>query len=220
MWKASGRQPLDDVIAVDSAWTSYLLAVAGPVETPAWPVPVTSANVSEVINRDTFLTTSQTKSDRMQDAIGEALMQAVLARPLAPSALAGALARATSERHLQLYSADPGEEELLRQLGASGQVELGPNPLLVAWDGAVQSRAGYFADKSITYRADLQADGSARVTIGITLKNTAPSSPASILLGEPGWGVPIGTYWALTKTYLPEGRRRSAPGSLDSRAST
>ena len=205
MWKASGREPLDGVIALDSVMTSYLLDVTGPVQTPAWPAAITSANVSSVVNRDTFLTTSKTRSDRMQDAIGEELMRAVLARPLAPSALASILARATSERHLQIYSIDPREEVLLRQLGASGRLELGPNALVVAWDGASSSRAGYFAEKSIGYRAELQADGSARVTIRLTLRNTAPSGPPSILLGERGSGVPIGTYWALANTYLPTG---------------
>jgi hypothetical protein len=29
----------------------------------------------------------------------------------------------------------------------------------VAWDGATANRAGYFAEKSIDYRAELQPDG-------------------------------------------------------------
>jgi hypothetical protein len=205
MWNASGHEPLDGVIAVDSVWTSYLLAETGPVETPAWPKPIDAENVSTVINRDTFLTSSQARSDRLQDAIGEALMRATLERPFAPTSAASALARAASERHLQVYSADPKEEELLRQLGASGEVELGPDPLLVAWDGATGSRAGYFAKKSVAYRAELQPDGSAHVTIRLTLRNTAPSAPPSILLGFKDWGVPIGAYWAYANVYLPEG---------------
>jgi hypothetical protein len=205
MWDASGREPLDGVIAVDSVWTSYLLAETGPVETPAWPEPITAENVSTVINHDTFLSTSSVTSDRLQDALGEALLRATLERRFAPTAAASSLARATSERHLQVYSADPTEEELLRQLGASGGVELGPDPILVAWDGATANRAGYFAEKSIAYRAELQPDGSAHVTIRLTLRNTAPSGPPSILLGGRGAGVPIGTYWAYANVYLPQG---------------
>ena len=70
MWDASGREPLDGVIAVDSVWTSYLLAETGPVETPAWPEPINAENVSTVINHDTFLPTSTATSDRLQDALG------------------------------------------------------------------------------------------------------------------------------------------------------
>jgi hypothetical protein len=205
MWDASGREPLDGVIAVDSVWSSYLLAEIGPVETPAWPEPINAENASTVINHDTFLTTSQARSNHLQDAIGEALLRATLERPVAPTAMASALARATSERHLQIYSTDPTEEELLRQLGASGELELGPDPLLVAWDGATGSRAGYFAEKSIAYRAELQPDGSTNVTIRLTLRNRAPSGPPSILLGVRGAGVPIGTYWAYANVYLPAG---------------
>jgi hypothetical protein len=205
MWQRTGRKPLDGVISVDSVWTSYLLGATGPVETPAWPEPITAENVSTVINHDTFLATSQVESDRMQDAIGEALLRELLQRPIAPSAVASALARAASERHAQIYSSIPQEEDLLRQLGAAGELDLGPNPVAVAWDGAVGSRAGYFAEKSVSYRAELQADGSARVTIGLTLSNPAPSSPPSILLGFPGAGVPIGTFEAYANVYLPEG---------------
>jgi len=95
-----------------------------------------------------------------------------------------------------------------------GQLELGPDPLLVAWDGATGNRAGYFAEKSVAYRADLQPDGSAHVTIRLTLRNTAPPGPPSILLGFPGAGVPIGTYWAYANVYLPEGAEDIRGGVL------
>ena len=43
------------------------------------------------------------------------------------------------------------EQGALEGLGAAGQFTLGDNPLAVAWDGAVSSRAGYFARKEVSY---------------------------------------------------------------------
>jgi hypothetical protein len=204
LWEASGRPAVDGVIAVDSVWMSYVLSAIGPVETPAWPQPITAESVSDLLDRQTFETRSQTRSDRLQNALGAALWSAVLERPLPAQGFADAVARAARERHLQVYSADPGEEQMLDELGASGRIELGENPLLVAWDGGVASRAGYFAEKRVDHVATLRADGSADVSVTVTLTNPAPEGPPSILLGLGAANdVPIGHYAAFVNVYLP-----------------
>jgi hypothetical protein len=204
LWRASGRPAVDGVIAVDSVWMSYALSAIGPVETPAWPEPITAENVSDVLDRGTFETLSQARSDALQNALGAALWAAVLERPLPARAFADAVARAASERHLQVYSADTNEERLLVELGASGAIELSDNPLLVAWDGGVASRAGYFAEKRVDHVTTLRADGSADVDVTVTLTNGAPAGPPSILLGLGAANdVPIGHYTSFVNVYLP-----------------
>jgi hypothetical protein len=204
LWQASGRPPVDGVISGDSVFMSYVLSAIGPVETPAWPVPITAENVSDVIDRDTFLTLSQQRSDRLQNAIGAALWSAVLERTPPARAFAEAVGRAARERHLQVYSADPAEERTLEALDVSGHIELGDDPLLVVWDGAVGSRVGYFVEKSVDYEATLLPDGSARVSVTVTVDNPAPDGPPSILLGEGAANdVPVGYYEAFVNVYLP-----------------
>jgi Protein of unknown function (DUF4012) len=216
MWNASGREPIDGVIGGDSVLLSDLISAIGPVETPAWPRTITAGNVSRALDAGTFRTTSQARSDRWQGAIGTALWQALLTRPLPPVALGSALSLAASEQHLQMYAADPTQERLLGELGISGAVNLGPDPLFVSWSGLVASRAGYFARKSIAYQATAQPDGSTRVTMALTLANAAPTTTRreSILLGFKGDGYPIGAYSGLASIYLPEGATRvSSSGS-------
>jgi hypothetical protein len=42
MWAASGRRPVDGVIAVDPVWMSYVLDAMGAVRAPAWPYAITA----------------------------------------------------------------------------------------------------------------------------------------------------------------------------------
>ncbi len=112
IWNAAGRPHVDGVISGDAVLMSYLLEALGPVDSPVrapgWPASITADNVVEVMNRDTFLTTSQTQSDGWQTATGTALWGAVLSRPWPPQAMAAALSRGVAERHLQVFATDPG----------------------------------------------------------------------------------------------------------------
>jgi hypothetical protein len=203
MWEASGRPRLDGVIGADSVWMRYLLEAIGPVETPAWPEPLTSETVSRILDADTMRTDSHDESDAWQAQIATALWTAMVTRPAEPVALGSALSRATAERHLQVFSAHAEEQALLEELGAGGQVEMPEDPLMVSWSGFVGSRTGYFARKSLGYRATVNGDGTADVTIRIELENTAPTEPESILLGFDPGPYPVGTYVAAANVYLP-----------------
>src|SRR5206468_2516686 len=57
----------------------------------------------------------------------------------------------------------------------------------------------------LTYHAVLHPDGSADVTTTATVTNTAPTHPASDLLGYPNGSTPVGNWEALVSTYLPSG---------------
>lgn len=206
MWEAAGRMQVDGVISVDPVWMAYVLAAIGPVDTPAWPEPITAQSATDVLLRRTFETPSLTESNLMQGVLGEALWRAVLERPLPAEAFGEAMARAARERHLQVYSADPAEERALDALGASGRFDPGSNALVVAWDGGVAGRTGFFVEKDVRYEATLAPDGSADVVVTVTLTNDAPGGPPSVLLGTgAGNDVPVGYYAAFVNVYLPRG---------------
>ncbi|HEV8663385.1 MAG TPA: DUF4012 domain-containing protein [Candidatus Methylomirabilis sp.] len=204
MWERKTGEPLDGVIAVDSVWMSYVLGAIGPVRTPAWPEPLTAENINRIVNRDTFLL-PQPLSNQAQGAIGAALWKAVLQEPPPTRGFGAAMARSLRERHLQIYVPNPEEQDALRRLGAGGELRLGRFPLLVVWQDAVNNRAGYFAEKRVTHRITLEADGSAEVLTEVTLENTAPDHPPSILLGDGKSGDPVGYFAAFVNVYLPEG---------------
>ncbi|HEX9885632.1 MAG TPA: DUF4012 domain-containing protein, partial [Longimicrobiales bacterium] len=218
MWEAAGRPPVDGVISVDPVWMSYVLSAVGPVDTPFWPGPITAQSVTDVLLRRTFETPSQTESNLIQGALGMALWQAILERPLPAQAFGEAMARAARERHLQVFSADPAEERALDALGASGRFDPGPNALVVAWDGGVGARTGFFAEKDVRYEATLAPDGSAEVTVTVALTNGAPTGPPSVLLGTgSSRDVPVGYYGAFVNVYLPP---RVDPDKVEVRGGT
>lgn len=204
MWTASGRRPVDGVIAVDPVWMSYVLDAMGPVETPSWPDPITVDNVTTIMSRDTFRTNDWEISNELQSEIGAALWKGLLQRSVPPQPMAEAMSLAARERHLQVYSVDPAEEAVLRELGASGAAGLSPDAVAVSWFGPVESRVGFFARKSVDYQISVRDDGSALVTVTTTLENAAPDGPISILLGR-GADVPVGTDVVVANFYLPTG---------------
>ncbi|MGH3927238.1 MAG: DUF4012 domain-containing protein, partial [Pseudonocardiaceae bacterium] len=204
MWRRSGAPPLDGVIAADPVLMSYLLNAYGSVSTSVWPEPLTPETVSTILHRDTF-TLPKGDSDAAQEGIGEAFWGTVLDNPLPIGGLIDPLTRGVRERHLQVYSTDPEEQDALVDLGAGGQVELTSNPLYVVWQDATAARAGFFARKQGVHRVSLAADGSATVETEVILENGAPDGPPSSLLGEGATGDPIGYFAAFVNVYLPQG---------------
>jgi hypothetical protein len=206
IWASTGRPPVDGVISIDPVWMSYMLEATGPVTSRAWPEPLTAENVDDVLLRESFLTTSQDESNRLQGAIAGDLFGALVSDLSASREFAVAFARAARERHLQVYSTVSEEQAALELLGVAGVIEPSDNRLLVTWFGAGASRAGYFIEKEISYEARLAADGSAEVTVSATMINEAPSGPPSILLGglDPR-DVPAGHWSMFVNVYLPPG---------------
>ena len=195
IWEAAGRPKVDGVIGADAVWMSYLLEAIGPVDMPpavpklgqpigaTWPDSISADNVVEVMDRDTFLTTEITQNDDWQSTLGDAVWQAALTRPWPPAAMGSAIARAVDERHFQVYANAESEQGFLGELGATGIPQFGSDPPLVTFNGISPSRVGYFIKRSVTSTRTVNDDGSETVTTTITLKNTAPTSPQSILLG-------------------------------------
>jgi hypothetical protein len=203
MWgKATGGR-LDGVVAADPVLASRFLRGTGPVASSAWEEPITARNVSPILHRDTFLLTSG-ESNRVQEALARDIWRHVLGAPLSIPAMSEAVAGGAEERHLQVYSREEEEQAILRDLGVSGDADLGTNPLFVVWQDAVASRAGFYAEKITRHEVRLERDGSATVTTEVTLRNEAPAGPPSVLLGSGTEGVPVGYFGALVNVYLPE----------------
>ncbi len=216
IWEAAGRPKVDGVIGADAVWMSYLLEAIGPVDMPpavpklgqpigaTWPDTISADNVVEVMDRDTFLTTDITQNDDWQSTLGNAVWQAALTRPWPPAAMGSAIARAVDERHFQVYANEESEQGFLGELGATGAPRFGSDPPLVTFNGItpVACRVLHQAIRHVRRRT-ANDDGSETVTTTITLKNTAPTSPQSILLGSKSDDFPVGTFAVQTATYVP-----------------
>ncbi len=206
IWEAAGHPPVDGVIAGDANLLSGVLEATGPVSTPEWPEPITPGNVAQVLGRDTYLTTSQPKSNRIQTAVGTALWRSVFTRSWSPQPMLSAIGKATGTRHLQIYSTSAEEQRLLSDLDVDGAVTFSDEqPPLVVFQGLSASRAGYFATFHTTTSERATADGT-EVTVTVRMRNEAPDGPPSQLLGLPG-DAPIGQFGVEMDLYLPPGAK-------------
>lgn len=206
--REAGIGDLDGVVWTDTQWFSDVLDAVGPVQSSGWPEPITADNVVDVLNRQIFEGTDPVASDAAQAQIGLDVWNAVLTRAPEPTAMTDAMSRGVDEGHFVVFSRDPVDQEVLDDLGATGRFALGPNPLAVIWQDASSTRAGFFAERSVSSKVTLDASGVASVSTVVALKNGAPTGPPSILLGTPGQGVPVGWWGVDTELYLPEGATR------------
>ncbi len=217
---SAGLGQYDGVIWTDTVWLAAMLGAVGPVESRAWPEPLTADTLIDVLNRQSFLVASESSSDELQARIGLAVWRALLSRPVDATALASVMADATASGHFEAYSVAPAEQELLVDLDADGAFELGPNPVAVVWQDAGVSRAAFFADKRVATDVTLDADGTAEVATTVTLQNDAPTGPPSILLGTDQGPEAIGWMGLDVEVYMPLQTQRvrvktSAPSIYD-----
>jgi hypothetical protein len=195
-----GFGEFDGVIMVDQIWISYMLEATGPIETPAWDEPITADNAVQVLSHDVFLSEDE---DEIQKEIATSFWEAMEARSLSPDALATALSRGAAERHLQIYSVHPEDQELLVRLAADGSATLGRNPVYVVWSALSANKAAWFQDRRIEVEALLLEDGTAQVTTTLRLRNNAETSPEGNLFGS-GEDFPVGTWASHVSVYMPE----------------
>ena len=202
IWREAGRAPVDGVLWTDTIWMAEMLRSTGPVFSTAWPEPITSDNLVDVFHRGVFEIERQGSIDALQGQLGGDLFNALLAGRPDPASLAGAMSSGARTGHLALFVRDEADQASIEQLGAAGRFELGENPLAVIWQDASASKAGYFAERTVSSHVTLHQDGSSAVETKVTMRNDAPTGPASELLGD-GGDVPVGWWGVDVEVYLP-----------------
>ncbi|MEX1264148.1 MAG: DUF4012 domain-containing protein [Actinomycetota bacterium] len=202
IWREAGQPPVDGVVWTDTIWMAEMLRATGPVTSIAWPDPVTADNLVEVFHRGLFEGKDSAAIDAAQGQLGVDLFSAIFAGQPTPSGVASAVSTGASTGHLALFVRDETEESSIEALGAAGRFELGDNPLAVVWQDASASKAGYFAERTVTSHVTLHRDGSSGVETTVTMQNDAPTGPPSALLGD-GRDVPVGWWGVDVEVYMP-----------------
>ena len=101
---AAGLGEFDGVIWTDTVWMAEVLGATGPVESAAWPDPLSSENLVDVLNRQSFMTTDEAASDRLQAQIGLDVWESVLARGATAPSIATAMSSGVRSGHLAVFS--------------------------------------------------------------------------------------------------------------------
>lgn len=211
---------LDGVIAVDPVTLADLLAVTGPMTTSDGH-RLTKDNAVDFVLRDAYAI-YPSKEDRSKALTETAklVFRAVTASGANTVRLAAALAHATGDQHLQVFSTRPDEEAALRATQIAGELPDGAAPFLeVVTQDFGGDKLSYYLRRSVTYQGRLSDalvdEGSGYqamedATLTVTLTNTAPASglPEYVTTRPdlpPGVTVPVGQLLSQLELYLGPG---------------
>ena len=180
-WEAVYGQKCDGVIAIDLQGLARLMSLTGPVQVPGVG-ELNSGNLVEVLagSYDKY-----NMPDERQ-AINAAVVPAFREKLLKGGQLAQkfqVLADAAKGRHFAMYFRDNRLQRAFVNRHLAGDLSDTPNDYLgVFTQNLNESKADYWQHRVVASDVELAADGSADVTLTVTVQN--PSPP--YVHGEPG----------------------------------
>ncbi|MCJ7672921.1 MAG: DUF4012 domain-containing protein, partial [Acidimicrobiia bacterium] len=176
---------VDGVVNIDPVGLASVLEVTGPIEVPGWPEPISADNVVDISLRDSYIRFAD-DNDAREEFIGDvadAAWEAFSNRDLgSPANLVKALSKATRNKHLTLWFADPAAQRLAERARADGAVPRRPTDLmLLTTQNAGGNKIDTFLRRRVDYSVDLtpSPDGKrviANARFVATLQNTAPAT--------------------------------------------
>ena len=207
-----GKRP-DYVVGADVVTMQELLGAVGEVKVAGLPQPLSKSNVAPVLLRSLYQRFSpDQRAERL--AVLSQVAAAAITKAFEPTSnftkVAQSLAVAMSGRHLLLWSGDPDQEQAIRTLGASGELDQvrKNSTFSVAVESAVAAKMdAYDIATSLSYRVVVQPDRSATVDLAVTVTNNAPKNlrPGSYIYGPDGWNSHLpGQYLANVFVWSPE----------------
>lgn len=216
---------LDGVFEMDALALKDLLPATGPIASPSTGGEISVDNVEQVVMRDSYLNFAEgPQQNRFLADVISGFWGKVRAGDFKPVKLSSGLAEAVRTGHVKVYTRSSSEESSLADLGAAGDFySAGPGVQMVFHENIAPNKVDYYLQRKIATTATIGASGVARVTTQITLHNSAPGAPKSVLLGD-GKRFPIGTNVQLLNVLRPKGSvldsfsvdgKKQVPGRID-----
>ncbi len=176
-WGGPSYPEVDGVVTLDLTAIAAVLDATGPVQSKVYGT-VTGDQIGQILLVDAYANFGQDDAQQRQNANQE-LLDALLTRVLSGSDLvpaAKAVAETAPGRHFQLWMKESRLEALALRAGAAGVVS---DPGTGDWSAMYtqngnQSKVDVFQQRNVLVTANLEADGSARVTQQLTLTNATP----------------------------------------------
>lgn len=173
-WQKQSGQQVAGVLGVDISALKYLIQATGPVTAPDGR-QLTADNVIQYLGNDIYLQFAADNTDRKeyQAAIANELIDRVLRLEGGTTALVKALTDSVSGGHIQLWSADPGIQQVLATTPLAGQTSEAPGPYfqLVLNNGG-GNKLDYYLKREVTYTGGKCFDGYRESTARVALTNT------------------------------------------------
>ncbi|HEX6423409.1 MAG TPA: DUF4012 domain-containing protein [Acidimicrobiales bacterium] len=212
LYPQSGGQPVDGVIAIDPTALAGLLEFTGPVEVPGVVEPLTSENAADFMFADQYVALPDTgqRVDVLETLARTTFDRLTSGDLPSPRTVADTLGPAVRDGHIQLYSADPAQQDLFRRLDADGALPpVAGDSLAVVNSNAGGNKIDRFLSRDIDYRAEWDpSTGDVDAAVTVTLVNDAPRSglPDYVIgnaLDDGGAHLPAGTNRTHLSIYTP-----------------
>jgi hypothetical protein len=177
LYREATGDRIDGVIALDPLAVAQILEAGGPIRVDG--IRLTPDNVAQETLVQAYIRYADDNNARKrflrQAAVGafDAFRRALARRPVE---LMQGLATAARGRHVQVYSADPAGQRALVGLGVGGSAAapVGGDYLMAVGINAGGNKLDAFLRRTLRWRVRLAADGSARATASLVLRNTVP----------------------------------------------
>jgi hypothetical protein len=194
---------IDGAIAIDPFAIAGALRGQGAIDVPSYPAPVTARNLVDVTEHDQYVLDRAAQIALPHQLIKGAF--SLLEKPKNFVAMAGGLADSVSGRHVQIWMADPSQQDLVTKLGWDGGLHAGDGDFVgMAYEKRIRGKQDFWTQQTVTYRADVQASGAVSSDYTVHVSDEIPP-------GEPGRVVPhvkpYGVNAAMFNLYVPRAAR-------------
>src|SRR4051794_16956822 len=158
---------LDGLIQVDAAAVGDMLKAVGPLDVPLWDGQINSSIVTRVAYIDSHLEFPQgpTRKDLAAQLVEQAWGR--IGNPQDGAQLLASaiqLGNALASKNLQVWFADPDQQELAQRLGWTGDIKPADGDyMLVAEDAQSTDALSFFSKTTVQHQVEIQPNGDLQV---------------------------------------------------------
>lgn len=190
LYPQSGGKPVDLVAMIDANGLAALLELTGPISLSSWPVPLTSANATQILGIHQYeqFPDNGERVDFLTAVTRTTFERLLTLDPKRLRLASTCLGRAVKDRHLVLWSARPEEQLVFSSLGVTGAL---PRPSEeedvagIVLNNAAGNKIDWFT--SHTTKLDRSFDaatGDRLAIVTTTITNDAPKSGLPAYVAE------------------------------------
>lgn len=220
MFETQTGDTYDGMVLMDPVALEYLLPATGPITVDGWDEPITGDNVVDIMLRDSYLSFDNDDQNLFLAEVVNVFWDRITNGRFDAARFAQGLGEATSSQHFRVFSTSPDEAEAMATAKVDGDyARYGPNVQIVFHNNYSANKVDYYLTRDVETRIKLERD-SAQVESTITMTNSAPEGPPSLLLGPSktySKNDPPGLNRMLLNALLPESAESIEFGSGEDR---
>ncbi len=199
-WEAQTGQRVDGVFAIDLQALSGLFSLTGPLQVPGYGE----------LNAGNLVSTLAGSYDQFQDPAQRHQLNLAIIPAFRDRFMTGGkfvqkgqlLQSEAKARHVALYFRDDEAEKAFSAIGFGGNLSSTENDYLGVFSQNLNgSKTDYWQHRELTSHVDLNADGSAKVRLGVDVSNLSP--PYTLPGADPKIGYTTRYLGALISVFLP-----------------